>query len=336
MKNFSLPPLTSLMVNLVEEIGEQLGALGNLSAFWNELVLRRLSRVRSIQGSLEIEGNSLSVQQVTAVLDGDLVISNSRDVLEVKNAVEAYDLLSKWSAESSSDLLAAHRILMAGLIEDAGKYRRRAVGVKGNGVLVHVAPPAHMVHALMKELFDFVCSLDLSPLITSSIFHYEFEYIHPFSDGNGRLGRLWQNLMLYSWKPVFQYLPIESVIRDNRKEYYLALNKSNRENHSGSFVEFMLQVILDTLNSIQETPVMTSVAPPVKKLLFLLEKEDTLGNKALLLKLQLKDRRRMRETYIKPAMALGYIEYTIPEKPHSRYQQYRLTVNGIQFVKDVK
>lgn len=336
MKNFSIPPVTSLMVNLIEEIGERLGALGNLSSSMNTLLLRRLSRAKSIQGSLEIEGNSLTLEQVTAVLDGEQLVLNSRDVLEIRNAAKAYDQLSVLKADSSSDLLAAHKIMMSGLIDDAGLYRRGAVGVKGNGVLIHIAPPAHMVHALVKELFDFVFSLDLSPLIASSIFHYEFEYIHPFSDGNGRLGRLWQNLMLYNWKPTFQYLPIESVIRDNQKEYYSALNQSNNENHSGSFIEFMLQVIRDTLFFMDETPVRTPVAPPVKKLLLLLDGESGLGNMALLSKLSLKDRRRMRESYIKPAMMLGFIEYTIPDKPHSRNQQYRLTAKGIQYVKDVK
>ncbi len=298
-----------------------------------DLRLRRVATARTVQGSLQIEGNTLSLDQVTALLEGKRVLAPPRDIQEIQNAIEAYENIGTWDPWSKDDLLAAHQTLMKGLIIDPGQFRSGSAGIKRGETLVHIAPPSHMVTALMKELFGFITNLNLHPLIASSVFHYEFEYIHPFSDGNGRLGRLWQTLILYKWKPIFAVIPIESVVRDHQDEYYAALNQSNKEVHPGSFVEFMLKIILVTLQEFQ-TPVTPPVTPPVKELLKLLGKQGPMSNQQLLLKLKLKDRRRFREAYINPALSAKLIEYTIPEKPTSRNQQYRLTLSGIAFLKD--
>ena len=246
----------------------------------------------------------------------------------------AYDGLATWKPELQTDLLAAHALMMKGLVDDPGQYRFGSVGVKKGESVVHIAPPAHMVNPLMSELFRFIGKLETHPLIKSCIFHYEFEYIHPFSDGNGRMGRLWQTLILSKWKAIFQDIPVESVIKEHQQEYYDVLNQSNRENHAGSFVEFMLKIIHEALCDIaaQETPVKASVTPPVKQLLKLLNNAGASGNQEILKHLKLKDRRRMRESYIKPAMEQGFIEYTIPDKPNSRNQQYRLTIEGKKWI----
>jgi len=338
MGNFTAPQITGTMLNLLEQIGELLGRLAERYPAQYDLTLRRVSRIKTIQGSLQIEGNPLTVEQVTAVLDGKRVLAAPRDVQEIHNAMEAYDGLDTWEPDSQTDMLAAHALMMKGLVDNPGQYRSGSVGVKKGESVVHIAPPAHMVNPLVSELFRFIGKLETHPLIKSCIFHYELEYIHPFSDGNGRLGRLWQTLILSKWKPIFQDIPVESVIKEHQQEYYDVLNQSNRENHAGSFIEFMLKIIHETLCDIsaQETPVEASVKPPVKQLLELLNKAGVSGNQEILKHLKLKDRRRMRESYIKPAMEQGLIEYTIPGKPTSRNQQYRLTPEGFMLIEKLK
>lgn len=331
--NFLPPPITSSTLSLIEQIGEALGVLSRNASLQKDLRLRRISTARSVQASLQIEGNTLSLGQVTALLEGKLVLAAPREIQEIKNAIEAYESIGRWDPWSRDDLLEAHKILMKGLIDDPGRYRSGSAGIKRGEKLLHIAPPAEMVTPLMNELFTFITALDLHPLITSSVFHYEFEYIHPFSDGNGRLGRLWQTLILYKWKPIFAVIPIESVIRDHQEEYYAALNRSNKEVHPGSFVEFILRIILVTLQEF-ETPVTPPVTPPVKELLKLLAGSGPLGNQDILSKLRLKDRRRLRESYITPALKAGLIEYTIPEKPTSRNQMYRITYSGMDYLKN--
>ncbi|MCK5199347.1 MAG: Fic family protein, partial [Spirochaetales bacterium] len=327
------------ILNLVEQIGEQIGRLSAESSRQQILQLRRISTIKTIQGSLAIEGNTLSVEQVTAVLDRKRVLASQRDIQEVENAIEAYDRMENWNPLSMDDLLDAHAVLMKGLIADAGQIRTGAVGIKRNEVVIHLAPPASNVKPLLRELLSFIHNLKLPELIKSCVFHYEFEFLHPFSDGNGRLGRLWQTLILGKWNPSFFLIPLESVIRDYQAEYYSAFNRCNQEVHPGIFVEFMLELILKTLQTVDTaymTPVTPSVTPPVAKLLRLLQIYGALGNRELLEMLQLKDRRRMRETYINPAKKQEFIEYTIPDKPTSRNQQYRLTPKGRQLIEELK
>ncbi len=222
--------------------------------------LRRNNRIRTIQASLAIENNTLSIEQVTDVLDGKAVVGLPREIQEVRNAFAAYEQVSKWQPRSQSDLLAAHGLLMAGLVDDAGHYRKGGVGIYSDKGLVHMAPPAKMLPGLMADLVEWLASAPVHPLIASSVFHYEFEFIHPFADGNGRMGRLWQTLILSKWEPILAYLPVESVIRMRQTAYYEALAEADRIASATPFIEFMLQALHDAMTEVLiKTSVKTSV-----------------------------------------------------------------------------
>jgi len=223
--------------------------------------LRRNNRIRTIQASLAIENNTLSIEQVTAVLDGKTVLGLPREIQEVRNAFAAYEQLPNWQAHSIADLLAAQGLLMAGLVDDVGCFRTGGVGIYNGSNLVHMAPPASRVSARMADLLAWLASAPVHPLIASCVFHYEFEFIHPFADGNGRMGRLWQTLILSQWQPVLAYLPVESVIRVRQTAYYQALADADRLADSTPFIEFMLQALLDAMT---EVPTLTSGKSSVK------------------------------------------------------------------------
>lgn len=206
--------------------------------------LRRNNRIRTIQASLAIENNTLSLEQVTAVIEGKRVLGLPREIQEVRNAFTAYEHLANWRADRADDLLAAHGMLMAGLTDDAGSFRAGGVGIYRGRELVHMAPPPSRVSELMADLLAWVARADVHPLITSSVFHYELEFIHPFSDGNGRMGRLWQTLMLSEWQTLLAYLPVETVIRDRQADYYQALGEADAAADATPFVGFMLQALL--------------------------------------------------------------------------------------------
>ena len=212
--------------------------------------LRRNNRIRTIQASLAIENNTLSIEQVTAVLEGKTVLGLPREIQEVRNAFTAYEQLPNWQADSAADLLSAHGFLMAGLVDDAGCFRTGGVGIYNGQNLVHMAPPASRVPALMADLLAWLASAPVHPLIASCVFHYEFEFIHPFADGNGRMGRLWQTLILSQWQLVLAYLPVESVIRDRQTAYYQALADADSLADSTPFIEFMLQALLDAMTEV--------------------------------------------------------------------------------------
>ncbi len=221
--------------------------------------LRRNNRIRTIQASLAIENNTLSIEQVTDVLDGKTVVGLPREIQEVRNAFAAYEQVSKWQPRSQSDLLAAHGLLMDGLVDDAGHYRKGGVGIYSDKGLVHMAPPAKMLSGLMADLVEWLASAPVHPLIASSVFHYEFEFIHPFADGNGRMGRLWQTLILSKWEPILAYLPVESVIRMRQTAYYQALAEADRIASATPFIEFMLQALHDAMTEVLiKTSVITS------------------------------------------------------------------------------
>jgi len=221
--------------------------------------LRRNNRIRTIQASLALENNTLSIEQVTDVLDGKAVVGLPREIQEVRNAFAAYEQVSKWEPHSQSDLLAAHGLLMDGLVDDAGHYRKGGVGIYSDKGLVHMAPPAKMLSGLMADLVEWLASAPVHPLIASSVFHYEFEFIHPFADGNGRMGRLWQTLILSKWEPILAYLPVESVIRMRQTAYYEALADADRIARATTFIEFMLQALHDAMTEVLiKTSVITS------------------------------------------------------------------------------
>jgi Fic family protein len=242
------PPfqITSSMLNQVAEISEQLGRLASHSL---SLKLRRINHIRSVRGSLAIEGNTLSEQQITAILDGKRVIAPPREILEVENALAVYKSMPRWQPQREQDLLDAHQQMMQGLISSAGRYRDSGVGVMAGKQVVHMAPPASRVPVLMQNLFSWLKATDIHPLLASSAFHYEFEFIHPFADGNGRLGRLWQSLILVHWQPVFKDIPIESIIHDHQQDYYLAIEQSTQAGDSSVFIDFMLRLIGEALDA---------------------------------------------------------------------------------------
>lgn len=231
------------MIDLVSKISE---AVGSFYA-QEELRLHRINRIKTIQGSLAIEGNTLTTDQITAILEGKPVVAPINEVQEIRNAIKAYELLETLNPNSLENLLKAHLIMEAGLIDDAGRFRSGCVGVASGEEIIHYAPPAERVPQLMKDLFDWLNNTKEHPLIKSCIFHYEFEFIHPFSDGNGRTGRLWQTLILANWRPVFKNLPIENIVYKYRKEYYKAIAVSGGEDGCTPFIEFILGVIDETL-----------------------------------------------------------------------------------------
>jgi len=243
------PPLTltPAMLALVADISEQVGRLSARHEAALTPQLRRGNRIRSIQASLAIENNSLSIEQVTAVLESKRVLGLPREIQEVRNAFAAYEALPGWRPASRADLLAAHGLLLHGLIDEAGQFRRGGVGIYRGEQLLHMAPPDSRVPQMVDDLLDWLGRCELHPLIASCVFHYEFEFIHPFADGNGRMGRLWQTLILSHWRPVLAWLPVESVIREQQDAYYTALSAADRLAEATPFVELMLQALRQAL-----------------------------------------------------------------------------------------
>jgi Fic family protein len=215
--------------------------------------LRKRNRIKTIQSSLGIEGNSMTIEQITDLLNNKRVLAPQKDILEVKNAIEAYSLLHDFNAYKLDSLCKAHGILMNGLIKNAGKLRHTSAGIlKGNDI-AHIAPPGEMVYPLMNDLFEYLKKDDDLLLVKSCVFHYEFEFIHPFEDGNGRMGRLWQTMILRDYSPVFEYLPIETLIKERQQDYYNILGKSDSKGNSTDFIEFMLEIVSIALDELLRT-----------------------------------------------------------------------------------
>jgi len=317
------PPytITPSIISLIAEISENLGRLAAIEEREPSLRLRRINRIRTIQGSLAIEGNTLTEEQITAVLEGKSVIAPPSEVQEARNAIQAYDCLIGWEATKQNDLLEAHQTLMRGMIDDAGRFRHSGVGVMQGSDVIHVAPPADRVEGLMIDLLGWLNDCEEHPLIASSVFHYEFEFIHPFTDGNGRMGRLWQTLILSHWKPIFAYLPVESMVYAHQADYYKALEKSTAHTDCAPFIEFVLRMILHACQNL--TPqVDPQVTPQVKQLISLIRGEMTRDE--LMQALSLNDVKNFRQRYLKPALSAGMIEMTQPDQPQSPTQKYRL------------
>ena len=244
------PPfeITNQMIGYVAEIAELVGKLSAVSSLSANPTLRRSNRIRTIHGSLAIEQNTLSLEQVTAVLNGKHVLAPPKDIAEVKNAYEIYERLDELDPYSVDDLLTAHGIMTRGLLEESGVFRSRPVGVVDNeGNVLHFGTLPQYVPDLVMELLDWAKASEVHMLIRSCVFHYELELIHPFADGNGRVGRLWHTLLLSKWNPAFAWLPVESIIHDRQQEYYAAINASNDAGESTEFIEFMLSAIKASL-----------------------------------------------------------------------------------------
>ena len=233
-------------LNLVSEISILI-AKAEPYSFDLDVRLRKRNRIRSIQSSLQIEANSMTVEQVTAIVEGKRVIGPPKDVLEVKNAINAYDMLPDLDPYSVPDLLRAHDTMMSGLTDQSGMFRTVGVNVVNSttGEVIHYAPDPAFVPRFVGELMQWASMSEDHPLIKSCVFHHEFEYIHPFTDGNGRTGRLWQNLILSKWNPIFGWIPVESIVRDRQQEYYRCIREATDLNDTSVFIEFMLESIRD-------------------------------------------------------------------------------------------
>ena len=332
------PPfhLTEKMITLVAEISEQVGRIALMEGGSVKAHLRRENRIRTIHSSLAIEHNSLSLDQVTAIVDGKRVLGNPNEIREVQNAYQAYELILSLDPDSVDDLLHAHRLMMKDLVSENGMFRSKGVGIFDGDRLIHMAPPAEFVPMHIHNLFEWYRKSELHPLIKSAVFHYEFEFIHPFMDGNGRTGRMWHSLLLGHWKELFFWLPIEELIQTRQKDYYNALEQSDRESDSSVFVELMLEIIRDTLVSMtvvgsQTDQVADQVTDqektPVERLLTIMGNE-TLPAQEMMKRLGLSHRPTFRENYLHPALEQGLIEMTVPEKPNSRNQKYRCRKPG--------
>ena len=249
MKNKKPPfEITNAIIGYVAEIAELTGKLSSTNKLSANPMLRRTNRIRTIHGSLAIEQNTLTLEQVTAVLNGKPVLAPPKDIAEVKNAYEIYERLDELDPYSVDDLLTAHSIMTRGLVDESGVFRSKPVGVVDQeGHVLHFGTLPQYVPDLVMELLDWVKNSDVHMLIRSCVFHYEFELIHPFADGNGRVGRLWHTLLLSKWNPAFAWLPVESIIHDRQQEYYAAINASNDAGESTVFIEFMLSAIKASL-----------------------------------------------------------------------------------------
>ena len=245
------PPynITNKSISLIAEISALLGKLEGFTSTIPSPQLRKQNKIKTIHGTLSIEGNTLSIEQITAIIENKKIIGPKKDILEVGNAIKAYEDLSKYNPYLLDSLCKAHKVFMQDLVDNAGNVRSSNVGILKGSKIAHIAPQPKMLPKLLKNLFNYLKgNKDDHALIKSSVFHYEFEFIHPFTDGNGRLGRFWQTLLLYNYNPIFQYIPIESIIKENQQTYYLALEKSDRQGESTIFVEFMLDTIYNSLN----------------------------------------------------------------------------------------
>lgn len=314
------------MLKLAADISEKTGQISSVRAFSAKPYLRRSNRIRSVHASVAIEANSLSLDEVRNVIDGKSVIGPWNEIQEVKNAYQAYELIGSFDPFSLDDLKKMHRIMTDQLVSSAGNFRNHEEGVFQGDICIFVAPPPRLIPDHMKNLFAWMNHVRgmLHPLIYSSVFHYEFVFIHPFSDGNGRMARLWQTALLSEWNPVFQYLPLESHIHEFQENYYDAISASHIAGNSDPFILFMLEKINQALDEALDLVRKDSAfhSRYVQKLLDVMEYGVPYTADQLLTALELKSKTNLRKNYLLPALAEGFIVMGIPEKPTSRNQTY--------------
>ena len=320
------PPyeINTSILNKVAAIMKMIGKFSSMNNLSSQPLLRRKNQIKSIHSSLAIENNQLSESQVKDLINGKLVIGPQKDILEVQNAINVYEHLQEINPYAQKDLLKYHKILMTSLVSDADSYRKGQVGVFDDEKAIFMAPPADRVPALMNNLYDYLNHYDENILIKSCVFHYEFEFIHPFSDGNGRMGRLFQTCLLANEEELFYYLPVESIIKQKQQAYYDAISKSNQEGASTVFIEFMLDAIIETMNEIlkQSNIEKGSLSIQAKKLLIVFDEGIPYTTTELMNKVGIKSRSSFKKNYLDPLLQSGVIEMTIPETPNSRNQRY--------------
>ena len=317
--------ISNLVLSRTISIAEKLGKIEAYHSLKRMPILRRNNKIRSIHSSLAIEANSLSLDEVRDVISGKVVIGPQKEIQEVKNAYQAYELIKEFNPYRVDDLLKAHRILTNLTIEDNGKYRNHAEGVFNGDKVIFVAPPANMVPQLMNDLFFWLnADKDVPMLIKSCVFHYEMVFIHPFSDGNGRTVRLWQNVLLTQWNSIFEYIPIESMIQKHQNEYYDSIALCHKNGNSNVFIEFMLKMIDETLEEALSNIRKESknISDQVNKLLEIMEYDIPLSANEIMTRLGIKSKETLRASYLNPALENGLIKMTIPDKPNSKNQKY--------------
>lgn len=327
MKDYAPPiTITNEMLSYVSSISEKVGRITATSNLEAKPHLRKNNRIKSIHSSLRIEANSLSLGQVRDVINGRTVLGEQKEIQEVKNAYAAYEKLTQIDSCSIPDLKRYHGLMTKYIVEESGEFRRGEEGVFSGDQCIFMAPPARFVPQLMDDLFAWMKKAQNSvhPLILGSVFHYEFVFIHPFSDGNGRMARLWHTAILSKWKSIFEYIPIESQIQKFQDEYYQAIAKCHVDGESTAFITFMLSQIdriLDEI-SVQISEDSEQLSEYVKKLLDVMEYDIPYTRLALMEKLGLKSKEGFRRNYLHPAIELNLVRMTIPEKPNSRNQRY--------------
>ena len=322
-----MPPfnITNKMLELCIRITDKLGSLNSFQSLNRMPILRRNNKIKSVHSSLAIESNSLSLNQVRDVINGKTVLGPQKEIQEVKNAYEAYNMIDKLNYVSQKDLLKAHGVMTYLVDDESGRYRNHPEGVFDGERVIFIAPPSDMIHTLMNDLFDWLENdLETPILIKSCIFHYEFVFIHPFGDGNGRMARLWQNLILSKWKPLFEYMPIESLIQKYQAEYYDAIAKCNINGDSNIFIEFMLQMIEKTIDEILVGVKKESrnISEQVNKLLEVMEPDIPYSANELMERLGIKSKETLRGSYLNPALENGLVKMTLPNKVNSKNQKY--------------
>ncbi len=322
------PPftITNRMLTLVAEIAEKTGRISNYRTFESKPHLRRNNRIRSIHSSLAIEANSLSLDEVKGVIAGKTVLGPQKEIQEVKNAYQAYDQIGDFDPYSVDALKALHGVMTYLTVQEPGMFRTGNEGVFRGNKCIFMAPPPHLVSEQMEALFGWMrCSAEtVHPLILSSVFHYEFVFIHPFADGNGRMARLWQTALLSAWNPVFQYLPLESRIHEFQDEYYEAIAACHSAGKADVFVEFMLDKINLTLDwaLAQVSGEDSYLSEQVRRLLDVMEYDVPYTAAQIMAALGLKSKENLRKLYIGPAMEKGLVVMGMPDKPTSRNQTY--------------
>ena len=318
--------ITNEILAYVSSISEKLGRISAISNLESKPHLRRNNRIKSIHSSLKIEANSLSLGQVRDVINGKTVLGEQKEIQEVKNAYAAYERFSEIQPFSIKSLKLFHGIMTKYVVEESGDFRRGEEGVFNGDECIFMAPPARFVPKLMDDLFTWMKEEknNVHPLIMSSVFHYEFVFIHPFADGNGRMVRLWHTAMLTKWKPVFEYIPIESQIEKFQNEYYEAIARCHVEGESTLFIEFMLSQIDKILDDVsaQVSADNEQLSEYIKRLLDVMEYDVPYTSNTLMEKLGLKSKEGFRRNYLRPAIELNLIRMTIPDKPNSRNQRY--------------